>query len=207
MMKKYIYLFTGLLLLFFCPSSEGKVIVSRLISNNMVLQRRISTRIWGTANPQEKITIEFKGRRYQTRSSKDGAWLIMLAPAEAGGPFMLTIKGWDEVLKINNLLVGDVWVYSGQSNMEFSVSGVFSAAKELAAATDSGIRQFKVPKANADVPASLLSGGEWKSSSPATTAEFTAVGYFFARETRKVHPGVPIGLINASWGGNWAAYA
>lgn len=201
-MKKNIYLFTGLLLLFCCPNSEAKIIVSRLISNNMVLQRGISARIWGTANPQEKITIEFKGRRYQTHCSKDGAWLIMLAPAEAGGPYMLTIKGRDEMLKINNLLVGDVWVCSGQSNMEFAVSGVFNAAKELAAATDSGIRQFKVPKANADVPASLLSGGEWKSSSPATTAEFTAVGYFFAREMRKAHPDVPIGLINASWGGS-----
>jgi len=200
-MKNKLYLLSALLLV--CSlKSQAKIAVSRLISDNMVLQRGVSTRIWGTANPQEKIVVNFKGRQYQTKASKDGAWVVMLAPAEAGGPYLLSIKGKSEVLKVKNLLVGDVWVCSGQSNMEFAVSGVINAGKELAAATDSSIRQFKVPKATGDTPANTLTGGEWKSSSPASTGEFTAVGYFFAREMRRVHPGVPVGLINASWGGS-----
>ncbi len=201
-MKNKLYLLSGLLLLVCNLKSQAKIIVSSLIGDNMVVQRGVSTRIWGTADPREKIIIHFNGRRYQTRASKNGAWLVMLAPAKAGGPYVLSIKGRGEVLKVSNVLVGDVWVCSGQSNMEFTVSGVINADKELAAANDSNIRQFKVPKANSDMPASTLTGGQWKSSSPVTTGEFTAVGYFFAREMRKAHPDVPVGLINASWGGS-----
>lgn len=201
-MKNKLYLLSGLILLACSPRSQAKIIVSRLISDHMVLQRGVNIRIWGTADPQEKITVDFKGRKYHTRASQDGSWIVMLAPSLAGGPYLLSIKGRTEVLKIKNLLVGDVWVCSGQSNMEFSVSGVINAAKELSVANDSHIRQFKVPKANGPIPATMLTTGEWKSSSAATTGEFTAVGYFFAREMRKVHPDVPVGIINASWGGS-----
>ncbi|TDQ07151.1 sialate O-acetylesterase [Pedobacter metabolipauper] len=201
-MKNKFFLFTGLLLLACSTVSQAKIVVSSLISDHMVLQRGVDVRIWGTADPQEKISIVFKGRNYQTRASRDGAWAVMIAPSEAGGPYLLTIRGKSEVLKINDLVVGDVWLCSGQSNMEFTVSGVFNAANELVAANDNQIRQFKVPKANGPLPVNVLTAGAWKSSSSATTAEFTAVGYFFAREMRRVHPDVPVGIINASWGGS-----
>jgi sialate O-acetylesterase len=209
-MNKKLNLLTCIFLITCIVKTNAAITVSRLISDNMVLQRGVKTNIWGTASASESIQLTFKGKRYQARAGKDGAWSVLLDASTAGGPYILSIKGKSGALEIKNLLVGDVWVCSGQSNMQFTVSGATNAAAEIAAANDAGIRQFKVPNLNGDLPASALVGGEWKESTPATTGDFTAVGYFFAREMRKLHPDVPIGLINASWGGTlieaWISY-
>jgi sialate O-acetylesterase len=200
-----LFLFTG----FF--ESYATIKVSHLISDNMVLQRGTKTNIWGTGNPSELITLIFKGKQYKTRAGKNGDWSLLLDASAAGGPYTLNIKGKSDAIEIKNLLVGDVWLCSGQSNMQFSVAEAINAASEIAAADDTGIRHFKVPNRNGEVPLMQLSGGEWKACTPAHTGAFTAVGYFFAREMRKLHPDVPIGLINASWGGTqieaWTSYA
>lgn len=209
-MNKKIYLITCIFLLTCMVKAQAVITVSHLISDNMVLQRGVKTNIWGTAPPSENIRLTFKGKEYQARAGEDGEWAVLLDASVAGGPYTLSIKGKSGTLDIQNLLIGDVWLCSGQSNMQFTVSGAINSTAEIAAANDAGIRQFKVPNANGDVPESTLAGGEWKESTPATTGDFTAVGYFFAREMRKQHPDVPIGLINASWGGTqieaWISY-
>ncbi len=190
---------------------NAAVAVSRLISNNMVLQRGVKSHIWGTASAGESIRLMFKGKQYRVVADGKGAWSVMLDAASAGGPYSLSIKGKTNAIEISNLLIGDVWVCSGQSNMQFTVLDAKNAAAEIAGAADPGIRHFKVPNVNGEIPQSQLNGGEWLESSSATAGGFTAVGYFFAREMRKLHPDVPIGLINSSWGGTrietWMSYA
>jgi len=190
---------------------SAAVAVSKLISNNMVLQRGVKSHIWGTASAGESIQLVFKGKQYRVVADGKGAWSIMLDAASAGGPYTLSIKGKTNAIEISNLLIGDVWICSGQSNMQFTVLDAKNAALEIAAAADPGIRHFKVPNVNGETPQSQLNGGEWLESSAATAGGFTAVGYFFAREMRKLHPDVPIGLINSSWGGTrietWMSYA
>jgi sialate O-acetylesterase len=125
--------------------------------------------------------------------------MIMLDPEKAGGPYVLTIKG-NNTVTFSNVLVGEVWVCSGQSNMEFRVSQAMNSAAEIAEANYPQIRHIKIPNTIAITPKDDISGGDWKICSPATAGDFTAVGYFFARELyNKLH--VPIGLINTSWGG------
>jgi sialate O-acetylesterase len=120
---------------------------------------------------------------------------------KAGGPLVLTIAAGDDQLHVRDVMVGDVWVCSGQSNMEWAVADSMNAAAEIAAAGDPAIRHFKVPRSWAAEPQPVLAGGSWQPADSAHVGEFTAVGYFFARELRRSAP-IPIGLINTSWGGS-----
>ena len=120
---------------------------------------------------------------------------------EAGGPYRLSVESGGERVEAENLLVGDVWVLSGQSNMEWTVKDAARAEAEIAAADDPQIRHFQVPRSFADAPADELTGGAWAAASPQTVGDFSAVGYFFARDLRE-HVAVPIGLLHTSWGGS-----
>jgi sialate O-acetylesterase len=168
----------------------------------MVLQRNQSLPVWGWAAPKEKIRIELKGKSWETRADKEGKWMVRLDPQKDGGPYELIVQG-KNLIKISDIYIGEVWICSGQSNMEMPIEGwgkISNFKQEIEAADFPQIRQFLVTKAVSTKPEKEIAGGEWKPCSPATAGDFTAVGYFFARELyRKLH--VPIGLINSSWGG------
>ena len=174
---------------------------SRLIGDGMVMQRAMKVPVWGWTRAGAKVDVTFDGRRYAGTADTAGAWKVTLPAMRAGGPHEMSIASNGERLQIHDILVGDVWVCSGQSNMEFTVSSATNAAQEIAASSDLQIRQFKVPQSWAWGPESDLAGGSWERADPAHVGEFTAVGYFFARELRKTRK-VPIGLINTSWGGS-----
>ncbi|MEJ7645151.1 MAG: sialate O-acetylesterase [Chryseolinea sp.] len=177
----------------------GAITLPKLISDNMIIQRNKPITIWGWANPSEKITVQFKNQSKKTTTDKNGKWKVTLAPEPAGGPFQLIVNG-KNTITLNNILVGEVWVCSGQSNMEWTVRNSNNAEREMKDGNFPQIRQFLVPKTVASTPREDLSSGDWTSCSPETVGDFTAVGYFFARELYNELK-IPIGLINTSWGG------
>ena len=171
----------------------------RLFSDDMVLQRDKPIPVWGWAEAKEKISIQFNGQTKKITAGKDGKWEIYLDATIAGGPYELKVQG-KNIISLKNILVGDVWVCSGQSNMEWPVSSCINAADEIAHANYPMIRHIEVPKTVAASPKDDITGGEWKVCNPANAASFTAVGYFFARKIFN-ETGIPIGLIHSSWGG------
>jgi sialate O-acetylesterase len=175
--------------------------VSALVGSGMVMQRGRPVPIWGWSAAGTPITVTFDGRPLKTSASSDGTWSVVLPAMPAGGPHAMTIAAGSESIAVQDILVGDVWLASGQSNMEWTVADTKNAAQEIAAAHDTNIRQFKVPTSYAYEPADDLAGGAWTVADPAHVAGFTAVGYFFARDLRK-SVDVPIGILHSSWGGS-----
>ncbi|HVM89846.1 MAG TPA: sialate O-acetylesterase [Puia sp.] len=198
MKKGYVLLLAALLYF----SASASVNLPKIFSDNMVLQRNRQIPVWGWAAPKEKVTVQFDKQVKKVVAGKDGKWMVRLDAEKEGGPYQLIVKG-KNVLTIDNVLVGEVWLCSGQSNMEMPVEGwgkVNNYKQEIAAADYPEIRQFLVKKVVSTTPKDDVGGGDWKPCSPATAGDFTAVGYFFARELyQKLH--VPVGLINSSWGG------
>ncbi len=172
-----------------------------LIGDGMVVQRNKSIPIWGWAKPNSFLSVELSGESTEVKVSAQGTWATAFAPRKAGGPYSLIIK--QDTLKtiVDDVWVGDVWVCSGQSNMEWMVKDVDRAEEELLRATDNKIRHFKVPKSWSISPQTTLAGGAWQVSSPEAVKEFSAVGFFFAQKLRE-NVDVPIGLIHSSWGGS-----
>jgi sialate O-acetylesterase len=170
-----------------------------VISDHMVLQRGPQARLWGTAAPGERITIRLGDVRVTARADAKGHWSTAIGPLSAGGPFALEVSGARNTVRVQDVLVGEVWVASGQSNMEFALDGASNAAAEIAAADQPAIRHFNVTKALATSPREDVTG-QWIPTTPETAATFSAVAHFFARELHaRLH--VPIGIIHASWGG------
>lgn len=163
-------------------------------TDNAVLQRGVPLPVTGTADDGEAVTVTFQNQKVST-VAKDSKWKVTLKPLEAGGPFEMTIG--TTVLK--NILVGDVWVCSGQSNMGFGLNGAHDASEVIPKATHPKIRLYKVPNVTAFDPQPTCDG-KWVECTPDTVKGFTAVGYFFGRDIHAA-TGVPIGLINTSWGG------
>lgn len=179
--------------------SLADVKLPKVLSSNMVLQRNIDLKIWGWADRGEKVTIQFNQQEMTTKARKDGSWQVVLKPMKAGGPFAMTISGKNKI-ELSNILIGDVWICSGQSNMEWSLTNTNNADEEIQQANHENIRLFTAPKAVSNTPSSDLTGGEWKVCSSESIPGFSAVGYFFGRHLNK-EMDVPIGLINTSWGG------
>lgn len=175
--------------------------VGPLISDGMVLQRDVPVPIWGVAAPADEVTVTMARQSVTARAGSDGKWEIELAAMPAGGPYEMTITTGDDRLRIANVLLGDVWVCSGQSNMEWVVADSMNATAEIKLASEPWIRHFKVPRSWAAEPMGTLAGGSWEVANPDQVGAFTAVGYFFARQLRR-NVDVPIGLINTSWGGS-----
>jgi sialate O-acetylesterase len=175
--------------------------VSRLIGDHMVLQRDTPLLLWGWVEPGNTVRVAVNDRSFVATTAADGGWQVRLPAMPAGGPHTLTFTSGAERIRASDVLVGDVWICSGQSNMEWTVADSKDAAREIASATDGAIRQFKVPQSWSERPESELTGGTWEVADSAHVATFTAVGYFFARDLRK-HVRVPIGLINTTWGGS-----
>ncbi|GAB3313286.1 sialate O-acetylesterase [Larkinella ripae] len=173
----------------------------KVFGSHMVLQRQKPIPVWGWADPGEKVSVQFNNQTKTAKADKTGKWLLRLDPAEAGGPFSLTVRGKKNTVAFDDVLVGEVWVCSGQSNMEWNLKSSRDAAKEISEANYPQIRHFKVPHDLSLTPKDDVLGSEWKACTPENAGDFTAVGYFFARELQKEMPNVPIGLLNTSWGG------
>jgi sialate O-acetylesterase len=171
-----------------------------VIGDNMVLQRDRPVPIWGWADKGEDVTVTIAHQTLTTKAGDDGRWKVVLAKLETGQPLEMTVKGSSgAAVTLKNILVGEVWVCSGQSNMEMGVSGCRNAQQEIAAAEYPNIRLFTVAKAKAAEPQADCAG-DWKGCSPATVPNFSAAAYFFGRHLNK-ELNVPIGLIHTSWGG------
>lgn len=192
---------TLIVLVAFVQPAAAELAVNKLFGGDMVLQRDAVVPVWGTAAPAAAVTVAIAGHSVTATADAAGSWRAELPPMKAGGPLVLTVTGDGSSLSFGNVLVGDVWVCSGQSNMEWTVVDSMQGAEEVAAANDPGIRHFKVPKSWAASPSDTLAGGAWEAADPEHAGGFTAVGYFFARELRRHHD-VPIGLLNTSWGGS-----
>ncbi len=167
----------------------------------MVLQRGQPVPVWGRAKPGERVTVEIAGRSAETQADTHGAWEVRLPPLAAGGPFTLTVAGRTK-LTCTDVMVGEVWVCSGQSNMEWPLHSARSRLREVEEADYPNIRLFTVPRRALLKPRPELAA-QWQRCVPETAGGFSAVAYYFGRELHR-RTGVPIGLINTSWGGTMA---
>ncbi|MBN8865642.1 MAG: 9-O-acetylesterase [Sphingobacteriales bacterium] len=172
-----------------------------IFGDSMVLQRQMPIRIWGKASPGQSIRVGLHDQEKTARADAGGEWSLALDPEEAGGPYTLIVTA-DREIRLRGILIGDIWLCSGQSNMEFPVRGwsaVVNADEELANAHHPAIRLFTVQKKVGALP-EYNTGGSWQSSSAESVAPFSAIGYFFGLALQQ-DLNVPIGLINATWGG------
>lgn len=180
----------------------ANVSLPNIFGDNMVLQRNSEVKIWGWGNPKEEIKLvsSWNNQEYRVTANNQAQWELKIKTPEAGGPYTISINGYNEVV-LNNILIGEVWVCSGQSNMEMSVSwGIDNGEEEAKNAANPNIRFFTVPKLTATTPQNNLLGN-WTESTPETMKYFSAVGYFFAKRLREDLKNVPIGLISSNWGG------
>jgi sialate O-acetylesterase len=179
--------------------ANANVQMPLLFSDGMVLQRNKEIPVWGWADANEKIEVRFNKQTKTIQADKNGKWIIKLSAEKAGGPFELVITGKNKIV-IKNVLVGEVWLCSGQSNMEFQVFKTVNAQKEIADANYPMIRHFGVAQDLSGKPKDDLKAGKWEVSNPQTVGNFTAVGYYFAKKIY-AELKIPIGIINTSWGG------
>lgn len=192
---------TVLLLFFLVPGLlPAEVELAPLFRDGAVLQQGVPVPVWGTAEAWESVTVKFKGQVRTTVTDEHGRWQVRLDSLTASTePAQLVVAGRNTIT-VGDVLVGEVWLCSGQSNMLFRVNEGRDAKREIAAADHPLIREFSVKSMIADAPLVTV-GGEWQTCSPATVGEFTAVGYFFARDLQ-ARLGVPVGLIKATLGGS-----
>lgn len=176
-----------------------------LFTENMVLQQGTTVPIWGTAAKDERVTVRFQGQEVSTEA-KDGKWRVDLKDLKPGGPFAMTIEGKNKI-EFKDVLVGEVWVASGQSNMEWQLWGVKTGKQDIADSANSMIRLFQVPKTPANSPQTELGLGRgappWRVCDPKSTEKFSAIGYYFARDLQKALK-IPVGIIHGSWSGSQA---
>lgn len=195
--------FTSIIVLSFLSGVEctADIRLPRLIRDSMVLQREMPLKIWGWASPGEKVKITFNKQSRTAVTAADGTWLTTLKAMKAGGPYKMQLEG-ENTIVLNDILIGDVWLCSGQSNMvhQMGIHNV-SYAEDIAQANFPQIRQFWVPLAtDLNGPGNDIKAGAWKSANPKDINDFSAVAYFFARDIYTKHK-VPVGIINASVGG------
>ncbi len=188
----------ALLLLVLAAAARADVRVPSVIGDNMVLQQGRKARVWGWAEPGERVTVTFRGDKATATADARGRWEVFTGPHKAGGPFELTVAGRN-TLTFKNVLVGEVWVCSGQSNMEWSLANAQDGAQESAAAADPSRHHITVPKKTSADPHDNPAR-RWVITTPKEAAQFSAVGYFFGRELYQ-RLKVPVGLIHTSWGG------
>ena len=191
-----------LLFLFIPASIFCRIKLPKLISDGMVLQREINVRIWGWASAGEKITVHFVDSTYRVTANNNGEWAVMLSKLKAGGPYVMQFNASNSIT-INDIVVGDVWICSGQSNMQLMLGWLDGTYKdEIDNSENPFIRQFSVPLGtNFNRRETDLKFGKWQQANPKNVSRFTAVGYFFAKYLYEKYK-VPIGLINSSFGGS-----
>lgn len=197
--------------LFVAASASAEVKPNALFSEHMVLQNGMQVPIWGTAEPGEKITVKFDGQTKSGTADQMGKWMVRLAKLKPGGPYTMRITGnkGSSPITIGDALVGEVWLGSGQSNMVFNVSntghrpyGLLDEKQEIAAANYPQVRMFTVMDTKSLTPQTDVKG-EWKVCSPATVADFSAIGYLFARDLNQALK-LPVGIILSAYGASTA---
>jgi sialate O-acetylesterase len=199
-MKKFLTVFL-LMGLFF--QSRAQLSAAKLFGDHMVLQRNQEVPVWGTAEKKAKVTVIINGQQVSVKADDQGNWKAILQPMAEGGPFAMDIASGKDLLVYNDVMIGEVWICSGQSNMEFQLKNALGYKFEQKNASQEPIRQFHVPDKISLEPEKDLSGGQWIKADTGTVGDFTAVGYFFAKQLAKqLH--VTIGLIYSNWGGTLA---
>jgi sialate O-acetylesterase len=189
----------AILLLGWSPEARPDLRVARMFGDHMVLQRERPIPVWGQAEAGSRIQARLGGQTAEAVADGEGRWALTLGPLPAGGPHVLSVQGKTTV-EFKDVLVGDVWICSGQSNMEWVVGAAMNAQKEIADARNPLLRHFTVQKKISPVPLSDVEGGAWQECRPETVGGWTAVGYFFGRALQE-KLGIPIGLVHTSWGG------
>jgi len=198
-----------------CNKGPSKIELPSLISDNMLLQQKSNVAIWGKASPGQKITVSASWHsKGDAVTGKDGKWSVGISTPGAGGPYTIKIEGADTTIVINNVLLGEVWFCSGQSNMEMPLKGwpptdtVMHSAEAISSSADYKIRLFNVQRKISSVPLDNCTG-KWEISSPSAVRPFSATAYFFGRKLYKELK-LPIGLIESAWGGtpaeSWISY-
>jgi len=196
--------------------ASGQIALPKLLSSHMVVQRDLPVHIWGLAAPNQNVTVAFRGESRATHADRLGRWSVYLAPGPAGGPFQIVVESnppggsWSvdsnpiqQAIALEDVLVGDVWLASGQSNMEFPLSKAATAAQDLPHAANPRIRLLMVAKRASDYAETDLDTDGWTVSSPETAKDFSAIAWYFARDIEQ-REHVPIGLIDSTWGGTIA---
>lgn len=204
-MKSKFSFLTLFLFVFFLVKAELKV--ASVLGDNMVLQRNTEIKIWGKTDPNQKVTVktDWNKIKVNTTSNEKGEWLVKVKTTEAGGPYSISISSGKDKVSLKNILLGEVWLCSGQSNMEMQVAGgtdmpIIDSNDLILDADNDDIRLFALQKASMDTPQDTCVGN-WTAASSTTVATFSAVGYLFAKQLqRKLH--VPIGIISSNWGGS-----
>lgn len=200
------FVFLSALILWCAVAAQAQLRLPNLLSDHAVLQRDQPVRIWGWAEGDDAITVQFHHQSVATKSNSLGEWEAWLKPEPAGGPYVLTVSSGHSGKPVarDDILVGDVWVASGQSNMEFPLGGfsnapVASQEKDIAAATNPRLRLLKEQKTASPVPQAEVNG-VWMLCKPETVRHISAVAYFFAKEISE-RENVPVGILDATWGG------
>jgi len=204
------YLFLAVLICINCTATKASIVLPSVFSDNMVLQQKTNAAIWGKADPNKMIQVSttWSKQTYSAKADKQGNWKVKVATPSYGGPYVITIAG-DHKINLKNVMIGEVWICSGQSNMEMPVVGwgsIKNFKEEIANAKYPKIRLLQVAHMTSNVPlneAVIANNGSWMECNPENVGGFSAVAYFFAREIYK-KTGIPIGLIHTSWGGTIA---
>lgn len=190
--------------------SSAQITLPRILADHMVMQRDLPVHVWGMAPPGEAVSVVFRGETQSAAADRLGRWSVYLKPGAAGGPFDLTVKGTaatgntsEPSITLKDVLVGDVWVASGQSNMEFEMRKAATAAADLPHADNPRIRLLIVKKRASDFPQDDTDTDGWAVSSPESAKEFSAVAWYFAREIEQ-REHIPVGVIDSTWGGTVA---
>lgn len=189
---------TALLSILLVSTVKAEIKLPDLVGSNMVLQRGKELKLWGYGKAGEKVTLSFAGKTHHSVTAENGKWTINAPALKAGGPYSMQIQGENKII-LNNILIGDVWICSGQSNMEFNLQDALRAEQEIKTAAHPQIRLYNVDKTIALKPQEN-SKGSWQNCTAESARYFPAIGYFFGRRIT-TDTGIPIGLINASWGG------
>ncbi|MBN2578639.1 MAG: 9-O-acetylesterase [Pirellulales bacterium] len=195
----------GLSVLFCAAFAQAELRLPAVLGDNMVLQRDQPLPLWGWAEPGDTVTVRIAGQTLTAQADAEGRWKTTAAPLPAGGPHEIKIESSSgDRLTLRNVLVGEVWICSGQSNMYWPLEWSHQAQQEIAAANHPRIRLFKVANVMAMEPQSDCQG-RWRACRPATVPDFTAIGYFFGRQLERELK-VPVGLIQTAWGGTPAEF-
>ncbi len=180
--------------------SQAQLTTAKLFGDHTVLQRNKEVPVWGWAAKNAKVTISFNGQSASANADSKGYWKIVLKPMTEGGPYTMKISSGSEQLVYNDIMIGEVWLCGGQSNMEFHLRDAYGYAQEQKTAGQASIRQFTVPDKLSLEPENNISGGQWVKADSNTVGNFTAVGYFFAKQlSQQLH--VTVGLVYSNWGG------
>jgi sialate O-acetylesterase len=189
-----------LLIALAAASAQAEVRLATVFGDHMVLQREQPIRVWGRATPGQTLAVELAGRKASAKVGADGRWSATLPALKAGGPHALRVQG-DERVELKDVLIGDVWLLGGQSNMEWPLSQTDTGPQEIASPQNAQLRHLRVPLRASLTPEADVAPAPWVVAEAGKVGEFSAVGYHFARQMQAVQ-GVPVGLLNTAWGGS-----